>query len=749
MRQTVDPRRKPVTTVRTAWLARLCMSILLSLMTVSAYAAGSWLQSAGASALGATSATATLNKPGQAGNTIIACVGSNVPVTSITDNQANSYRLLGKVANSSGAGVLYVYYARPRTAGLQRVTLNHAWGHADLTVSEYQGLLRQRAFKASDTGYNTGAQWASTTVASTTGDQLVGCAYEVYAAAASNVAFSAGPGFAARKTQRGVFVEDRAVTTAGNYAATGSRSPANNLNVVAAIAAFSTGTVIPGPTPTPTVSATPVPTGTAVPTATPTPTALPTVTPTRAPSPTPTQPPSAQTPVIYFIDVASGPVTGGPGNQGVPITLFGRGFGATRGTSRVTIGGVEVASYLAWGERNAHNPYLDMIVVQPGRNVTGGAVAVTVAGNTSNLEHSFTPNTGSVYYIAPGGVDNGHCQAADPCATLSAVATDLMRPGDTVLLRDGIYNESEIWIRSVMGHSGTASQRKVIKNYPGEEAILQNAARPFIVEADYITVSGLNLRNGKPVVIPDSGLPGNKGNRFINNTFTGTIDWGALDTHGDAHQLAGNVCDVAGSTVGTQGHCYYISFGTGNEIIYNIASGAPGYGIHVFDQQRSANDFRRVIRDLRIEGNLLKSSTQRSGMIIDMGDEGNLGNSIENVTVRGNTFTANSHLGLLIGHRTRNIAVSGNRFVENGREGVYVLGDASVNGVSITGNNILQTDSSNCRNDCTWYNLANIEVGPGALNVVINGNYYVPQPAVIVGGSDSAPAATPLNLQTP
>src|SRR5690348_17154976 len=83
-------------------------------------------------------------------------------------------------------------------------------------------------------------------------------------------------------------------------------------------------------------------------------------------------------PHVFFTDVESGPASGGPGDLGTPISIFGKGFGQVRGSSRVTIGGVEAASYLVWGTANAHNPMLDMIVVQPGPKVVGGPIVVTV-----------------------------------------------------------------------------------------------------------------------------------------------------------------------------------------------------------------------------------------------------------------------------------------------------------------------------------------------------------------------------------
>ena len=93
--------------------------------------------------------------------------------------------------------------------------------------------------------------------------------------------------------------------------------------------------------------------------------------------------------------------------------------------------------------------------------------------------------------------------------------------------------------------------------------VLTNADRPFIVDADYVTVAGIVFRNGKSLGVPDVGLPGHRGDRFVDDTFAGLIAWSAIDLHGDGHLLAGNVGEVTGSTVGTQGHCYYVSYGSG------------------------------------------------------------------------------------------------------------------------------------------------------------------------------------------
>ena len=178
------------------------------------------------------------------------------------------------------------------------------------------------------------------------------------------------------------------------------------------------------------------------------------------------------------------------------------------------------------------------------------------------------------------------------------------------------------------------------------------------------------------------------------------------------------------------------SYGIGTQLRYNVGAGAPGYGIHVFDQQRSAQDFRRVIGKMLIEGNILRSSTERSGLIIAMNDEGGVGNIIDGVIVRGNTFATNSHLGIVVSGRVRNITITGNTFDENGRQGVHI--GPGVTGVAVVDNTIVQSENTNCRNDCTWYATAHVEVEPGA-SVEVRGNTYRPGPPILIGAVDPAP----------
>ncbi|MEQ1515714.1 MAG: choice-of-anchor Q domain-containing protein [Usitatibacteraceae bacterium] len=445
-------------------------------------------------------------------------------------------------------------------------------------------------------------------------------------------------------------------------------------------------------------------------------------------------------PAILFTDVESGPLTGGPGGLGVPISIFGKGFGVSRGDSKVTIGGVEVAAYNTWGANNANNQTLDMIVVQPGSNVLGGAIEVTVAGRTSNRDFLFAVNGGKIRYVATNGADSNVCSEASPCATiLNVVSPNITGPGDAILVRGGTYAEGEMWIRNVNGNGGTLGHQKTIKNYPNEIPVFSNGARGTIVEADYMTFSGLRFTDGKSIGVAETGNTSRiVGDRFINLRADGAVAWAFIDTHGDDHTLAGNVCEASSSVVGTQGHCYYVSFGNNLKLLYNIGSGAPGYGLHIFDQRRQANDFRRMITNVLVEGNILKNSKQRSGLILAMGDEDGIGNRIQNVVIRNNIFTGNNHLGIALGGNISDIQIYNNTFYQNGRQDLLLPESGTLANIVVKNNLFYHSPNANCLIDCSWYQDAHVGYTPSVVQgLVLNNNGYFPGAPVILNGVGS------------
>src|SRR5256885_17164057 len=87
-------------------------------------------------------------------------------------------------------------------------------------------------------------------------------------------------------------------------------------------------------------------------------------------------------PVIFFTDLTSGPNTGGENNNGTILTIYGRNFGVTQGTSTVTVGGGAVAAYLKWGGKSkaaTGEAQLETISVAIGPSAKSGTVAVTTS----------------------------------------------------------------------------------------------------------------------------------------------------------------------------------------------------------------------------------------------------------------------------------------------------------------------------------------------------------------------------------
>jgi len=312
-----------------------------------------------------------------------------------------------------------------------------------------------------------------------------------------------------------------------------------------------------------------------------------------------------------------------------------------------------------------------------------------------------------------------------------------MKAGDTALHRGGVSNEGEVWINGPQG--GSPGQPKVVKNYPGEEVFLRNNVRDILIDADYVTVSGLNFQNGKSMMATGWASREQRGVKFLNNTFSGMIAYAAIEITGNDHVLAGNVCKLSGSNQGTMGHCYYVMQGRNIKIQYNIATGAPGYGLHIYEERRANPDFQRVISNVLVEGNILKGSTERSGMILAINDAGNYGNRIESVIIRNNVFTGNNHAGLMVMGACRKIRIVNNTFYQNGRVGAYLENDKGLDGIEIRNNLFYQSPNPTCRRDCSFLAQAHVQIGAAAQNVTISNNSYHPNSPSVVGRTDSAP----------
>lgn len=218
---------------------------------------------------------------------------------------------------------------------------------------------------------------------------------------------------------------------------------------------------------------------------------------------------SPATPRIFFSDLESGPNIGGQKNRGVWVTIWGKGFGARREGSTVTIGGGAAAEYPIWTDTK--------ITFQLGPAAKTGPIVVNLKGKSGNSASNglpFTVRAGKIYFVAVNGSDwrNGSFQS--PWKTIT-YAKDRMSSGDVTYMRDGVAQTSEDHFTAYLsmdrnggGNSGKAGAPKALVAYPGARVTIGKAhgldygiRTPNIqARADYWVISQLHVIGGKQAI---------------------------------------------------------------------------------------------------------------------------------------------------------------------------------------------------------------------------------------------------------
>jgi hypothetical protein len=181
-------------------------------------------------------------------------------------------------------------------------------------------------------------------------------------------------------------------------------------------------------------------------------------------------------PSIFFSDLDSGPNTGGQKNRGVWVTIWGKGFGAARGSSTVTVGGGAAADYPIWTDTK--------ITFQLGSRAKTGLIVVNlkvkkVSSASNGLP--FTVRRGKIYFVAVNGSDFRKGTFESPWKSI-VHAKDSMSAGDVTYIRDGVAQTSEddyaaclSMDRSGSGNSGKPDAPKALVAYPGARVTIGRA----------------------------------------------------------------------------------------------------------------------------------------------------------------------------------------------------------------------------------------------------------------------------------
>ncbi len=210
----------------------------------------------------------------------------------------------------------------------------------------------------------------------------------------------------------------------------------------------------------------------------------------------PDSPPGS--PALAFSDLQNGPKTGweGSATKGAAVSIWGLGFGSTRGTSYVTVNGamlVNDADYAEWGATNNNARGLQRITFWLNNTCADGigAITVTINGKTSNPV-PFQVTKGNIYFISKTGSDsnNGKYSTSQGWSNgpwqhfyMANPVKHNLNGGDVIYIRAGNYDDIDhssamLQINGPYNNNGPYFN---VVGYPGEWPILaQNAVIGYV-----------------------------------------------------------------------------------------------------------------------------------------------------------------------------------------------------------------------------------------------------------------------------
>ena len=318
--------------------------------------------------------------------------------------------------------------------------------------------------------------------------------------------------------------------------------------------------------------------------------------------------PQVVQPHIFYSDLQSGPNTGGQNNAGVFVTIYGIRFGASQGSSYVTIGSGRAAAYPIWSDGK--------ITFQLGSAASTGNISVTTSNGTSNTV-PFTVRSGNIYFVSTSGNDSNAGSYTAPWATVLK-ARGAMVAGDTTYLENGVAQTSDDgsnWSTCMLlgpeipTAAGTAAAPIAMVAYPGATATIGNVNGPDSgirtdTGASYWVFAGLVLRGQNEAITPygDTGwrIVGNDMSCPNGNGATGCFEANLFD---NAVFYGNNVHDTGVSNASAEYQGVYFSTDSNNlDIGWNTIANVHGCrGIQINSSPLSSttgyNQYNIIIHD--------------------------------------------------------------------------------------------------------------------------------------------------------
>src|SRR5439155_703313 len=203
----------------------------------------------------------------------------------------------------------------------------------------------------------------------------------------------------------------------------------------------------------------------------------------------------------------SGLVTG----KGAGSATITAATGGKSGTSAMTVANATIASVnaspaaatLVAGQRATTVATVSSSGLVSGVTIGSATITAATGGKSGSSAITVTappaPGTHAGWYAAPNGSSSGDGSSGRPwnLATALSGGNGKVQPGDTVWLRGGTYAGQ---FRSTL--TGTAAAPIVVRQYPGERAIIDGAGSTsdtFVADGSYSVFWGFEMTNSDPV----------------------------------------------------------------------------------------------------------------------------------------------------------------------------------------------------------------------------------------------------------
>ncbi|MEZ0609767.1 choice-of-anchor Q domain-containing protein [Fibrella sp. WM1] len=191
------------------------------------------------------------------------------------------------------------------------------------------------------------------------------------------------------------------------------------------------------------------------------------------------------------------------------------------------------------------------------------------------------------YYVSPSGANNNPGTLASPFATIQR-ALDVGQPGDSLLIRAGVYHEKLIWKRS-----GTSNATITLRNYRNESVTVDGTgvagdALLTISSYSFLRVMGLTFQTNYQQDAKGIYVVGGGSRLYITNCIVRNVGWindpnANPETRsggtGQAHGILVNGRTTAGFTDVRITGCQVYSIVTGNSEAVTIVGNVDSFSI--------------------------------------------------------------------------------------------------------------------------------------------------------------------------